>query len=146
MVDIRVTFDDHGLANAFQKKGGEINRQIDKLTGQLVDIAHRWVQGEAPRRTGRLKTSVQKQTYGSRGLVWLSKAIAPYWVFVIEGTRPHMIRARYKKALRIPGYGIFKSARHPGTRANPFVDKAAVKMQGEINREIELFSKWLEDV
>ena len=137
--------DDHGLANAFNRKAGRMGKEFNKLTADLVDIAHLWVQSEAPRKTGKLRSSVKKENYGTRGLIWLSKSIAPHWVFVIEGTRPHIIRAKYKKALKTP-YGAFKSVHHPGTKANPFVDKAAQKMQGDINRRTDIFEKWLTEV
>ena len=43
-----------------------------------------------------------------------------------EGTRPHMIRPRYRKALRFPGFTksgwVFsKWARHPGTAPNRYL-------------------------
>lgn len=146
MVQIDIKFDDHGLERLFAMKAGQMQSQFNKLSADLVDIAHRWVQSEAPRKTGKLKASVQKQNFGSRGLVWLSKGIAPHWIYVVEGTRPHIIRAKYKKALRVPGYGVFKSVSHPGTKANPFVDKAYDRMQGDINHRVNIFERWLTEV
>ena len=147
MVQIDIKMDDHGLADAFKRKAGQMGTEFNKFTIDLVDIAKRWVTDTAPRgKTGKLKASVQGKSYGSRGLIWLSKSIAPHWIFVIEGTRPHIIRAKYKKALKVPGFGVFKSVHHPGTKANPFVDKAAAKMQGDINRRTNAFEKWLTEV
>ena len=145
MVLIQFRYDDHGLADAFYRKSGQIGTEVNKLTSDLTDIAQRWVQSEAPRKTGKLKASIQKETWGSRGLVWIAKGIAPYWIYVVEGTQPHVIRAKYKKALKTP-YGLFKSVNHPGTKANPFVDRAATKMQGDIDRRTSIFEKWLIEV
>jgi hypothetical protein len=147
MVQIDVKVDDHQLASAFFRKGNQVNSEIDKLTVKLTDIAQRWVQNEAPRKTGRLKKAVQKNTYGSRGLVFLSKSIAPYWIFVIDGTRPHDIKPKNGKALFWPGAKHpVKVVHHKGTKANPFVDKAFPKMQGDIERAVSVFQKWLESV
>jgi hypothetical protein len=146
MVEIKVKVDTHRLESAFAKKGAAVNGKIDQLTSQMVDVLQRWIQAEAPRKTGKLKASVQKQTYGSRGLVFLSKAVAPHWVYVIFGTRAHIIRAKHKKALKVPGFGVFKSVQHPGTKANPFVDKGAQRAEGEIQQKINAFEKWLTEV
>lgn len=46
---------------------------------------------------------------------------------VNDGTRPHIIRPRQAKALKfkIGGRTVYaKVVHHPGTRANPFLDKA----------------------
>lgn len=51
----------------------------------------------------------------------------PYFPFVVEGTRPHTITARRPGGrLRFQGRGgvVFRrSVQHPGTRANPFVER-----------------------
>lgn len=51
----------------------------------------------------------------------------PATMFVIRGTRKHIIRPRYRKALRfqIRGRTVFaKIVHHPGTKANDFLTKA----------------------
>ena len=145
-MEIKVKMDTHGLEKAFAKKGAAVNGKINQLTSGIVDVLQLWISNEAPRKTGKLKASVQKQTFGSRGLVFVSKAIAPHAFFVLEGTRPHKIVAKHKKALNVPGFGVFKSVQHPGTKANPFVDKGAAKAQGDIQRKIDAFEKWLTEV
>lgn len=145
MVQIDIKIDDNRLALAFQNKAGQLNIGFKNLTSDLVNIAHRWVQSEAPRKTGRLKTAVQKQNSGTRGMVWLSRGIAHYWIYVVEGTRPHIIRAKNKKALKTP-YGLFKSVKHRGTKANPFVDRSYDMMQGDINQRVNAFERWLTEV
>lgn len=145
-MEIKVKMDTHGLEQAFAKKGAAVNGKINELTSQIVDVLQLWITNEAPRKTGKLKASVKKQTFGSRGLVFVSKAIAPHAFFVLEGTRPHKIVAKHKGALRVPGWGIFKSVQHPGTKANPFVDKGAQAAQGDIQRKINTFEKWLTEV
>ena len=145
-MEINIIVDDHGLEAEFYKKANQVNAEFIRLTKDLTEIAHQWVFSEAPRKTGKLKASVKKETYGTRGLVWISKSIAPYFIYVIEGTRPHIIRAKYKKALKVPGYGIFKSVQHPGTKANPFVDRAFTKMDGKIRERVNIFERWLTEV
>lgn len=146
MVSINIKVDDHGLASAFAKKAGETNAQFNKFSRDLVDIAHRWVQNEAPRKTGKLKASVQKGYTGNGGYVFVSKALCKYADYVIDGTRPHDITPKSKRALNVPGYGVFKKVHHPGTKSNPFVDKAVTAMDGDIERRIAIFEQWLGDV
>lgn len=51
----------------------------------------------------------------------------PATMYVIKGTRPHVIRPRYRKALkfRVQGRTVFaRVVHHPGTKANDFLTKA----------------------
>ena len=145
MVTINIKVDDQGLSRAFAQKASETASQFSKFSHDLVDIAQRWVQNEAPRKTGRLKGAVQKQYSGTGGYVFVSKAMCQYADWVIDGTGPHRIVPKSKKALRTP-YGVFKAVNHPGTKGNPFVDKAASAMEGEINARIARFEQWLGEV
>jgi hypothetical protein len=144
MVELKIEFNDNGLANAFSKKGSETDKQFSELAKGLTDIAHRWVQNEAPRKTGNLKASVKKVQTGTQGLVFISKYQAPYFRYVLDGRGPIIAKG---KALRfvIGGKTIFvKSVK--GAKANPFVDKAMVSMKGEANQRIRMFEKWLGDI
>lgn len=51
----------------------------------------------------------------------------PATMYVIKGTRPHIIRPRYRKALKftVSGSTVFaRVVHHPGTKANDFLTKA----------------------
>lgn len=52
--------------------------------------------------------------------------LVPYAKFVYFGTRPHIIKPKKMKALANKKSGqIFgKSVNHPGTKANPYIEKA----------------------
>jgi HK97 gp10 family phage protein len=60
---------------------------------------------------------------------------APYSRYVEEGTGPHIIKVRNKKVLANRRTGEFfgKTVKHPGTRPNPFMLRAATKSIGRIN-------------
>ncbi len=146
MVQINIKVDEHGLAAAFNKKAGDTKHHFDMFTKELVNIAQKWVQTETPRKTGKLKASIHKEHSGSTGYVWQNNGIAYYGKYVLDGTSPHKIYPKHKKALRVPGFGVFKFVRHPGTKSNPFFDKAFNKMQGDINTEVNAFTKWLGEV
>lgn len=148
MVDVKITVNTGGLEKALVKKASDIKGQSQLLARDLVDIAQRWVQREAPRKTGRLKAAgIEKGYTGSGGWVFASKSRVPYMDFVIDGTRPHDIVPKRAQALSWPGGSHpVKRVRHPGTKSNPFVDRAADKMMGDIDKRILNFEKWLEDV
>lgn len=51
----------------------------------------------------------------------------PATMFVINGTRPHVIRPRYRKVLKftVSGRTVFaRVVHHPGTKKNDFLTKA----------------------
>ena len=62
---------------------------------------------------------------------------------VEEGTKPHIIRAKGKKALYWKGAKHpVKSVRHPGSRAKPFLITAFEKEKEVIMKDLEKVIKW----
>ena len=62
---------------------------------------------------------------------------------VEEGTRPHIIRAKNKKALYWKGAKHpAKSVRHPGSKAKPFLIPAFEKEKEVIMKDLEKIVKW----
>lgn len=58
-----------------------------------------------------------------------------YAIYVHEGTRPHTIVPRFKQALFWEGAAHpVKRVLHPGTRANPFMERVAEKATPDINK------------
>jgi HK97 gp10 family phage protein len=73
---------------------------------------------------GNLRQSIRSFRTGLAKAVVMSGA--NYSVYVHEGTRPHIIRPVRKKGLANIRTGQYfgKIVHHPGTRANPFLQKA----------------------
>ena len=81
----------------------------------------------------RLKASFRrKMTSRLSGEVF---SISPYAGYVHEGTRPHTIEVINKKVLANKRTGQFfgKKVDHPGTRPNPFMQRAVDKCKTQIN-------------
>lgn len=102
-----------GSRNAAEAFAGQVRRRAQEL---------------APVRSGRLRRSIRSTSrLGFRG--WTSRVGSDldYAEFVHDGTRPHLIRPRRARALRFTAGGrvVFaRLVRHPGTRPNPFLDRA----------------------
>lgn len=86
--------------------------------------------GSGP-RAGRMRTSIRYERETSAGSVngaWY--APVPYTGYVLDGTRPHLIEAKAARALRwVENRGngavrFAKSVHHPGTKPNPFPERA----------------------
>ena len=94
-------------------------------------LAKHTVKGVVPWRTGFLTQSFQAQL--EQGLLrWFPTAsYAPYVEF---GTRAHVITAKDKQALYWPGaaHPVY-SVNHPGTQANPFMERIISQSQPEID-------------
>ena len=82
----------------------------------------------APYKTGNLKKDIQvfDERIDSFSISVGNTKLAPYAKFVYFGTRPHVIKPKKMKALANKKSGqIFgKSVNHPGTKANPYIEKA----------------------
>lgn len=110
---------------------GELNVGIKKATILLQGEARK----EAPVKTGFLRNRITSQTMPLKGII---RSRAPYSIFVHEGTRPHIIEVRRKRVLS-DGSNIFGTrVRHPGTKANPFMERAVKKGQNRVDRIFEM--------
>lgn len=81
------------------------------------------LKAEAPMRTGRLRRSMAVRSSGSGAGLW---GLA-YGQMLAGGTRPHEIRPKRGRYLVFERGGRLVFARqvsHPGTRANPFPQRA----------------------
>ena len=97
------------------------NDAIAKLLFRVGSEVVTEAKEEAPYKTGNLQRDIQVFRGISKDTVEIgNSSIASYAAFVHNGTKPHKIRAKRKKALKTP-FGVFKSVNHPGIKANPYL-------------------------
>lgn len=111
----------------------DLRRAIRGASRQELERAGRQVLNRAkvlaPVDTGRLRASGRvefRRLWTLRPQVTISFN-TDYAEYVNDGTRPHIIRPRRARALRftVGGQVVYaRVVRHPGTRANPFLDRA----------------------
>lgn len=114
--------------------GNRLLRAIEtvfRLTGLQL-----WgdIREEAPVATGHLAGSWELAQLST--LTWRIHTSVDYALAVLEGTDPHEIRPSKAKALRFSYDGAMVFARvvhHPGTEANPFVDRAISRTETRID-------------
>jgi len=120
----------------------EIQKFLFRAASEIVSDA----KDIAPYATGNLQADIQVWDDNIENLeveVGNSK-LAPYARFVHEGTKAHVIRPKTKKALKTP-WGPRKKVNHPGTKANPYLQKAVDGYNAE-NALDELGDKINEDI
>ena len=113
-----------------------------KLIERLADVALASAFYGAPWRTGRLAGAIVKEVGSGEAVV---EALAPYAVFVVQGTRPHEIRPVNASVLAFEAGGrmIFTPlVRHPGSKPNPFMERAADDTRSKA--EAVFTNLWLE--
>jgi hypothetical protein len=79
----------------------------------------------APYKTGNLESDIQvwDDNISNLEIEIGNSKLAPYARYVHDGTKPHEIRPKNKKALKTP-FGPRKKVNHPGTKANPYLQNA----------------------
>jgi hypothetical protein len=117
-----------------------------KALAQTAVAVERYVELEAGKhtKTGALFQSVRKRQVGAAWVIDHDLQRAPHAVFVHWGTRPHIIRPKNKKALRWPAGGAFafaKKVRHPGTKADPWMVRAAALAPAVFRARVEALVK-----
>ncbi|GGZ23254.1 hypothetical protein GCM10010387_15460 [Streptomyces inusitatus] len=118
---VSVTIDQGAIARALRLRSGIPARRLAARTERTA----RFAEQEAPGSMGSLITSTVED--GPDGLQGVITSTHYATRFVLDGTRPHLIRPRRKRALRfeVGGRVVFAAlVRHPGTRANNFLLRA----------------------
>ncbi|WP_327345999.1 hypothetical protein [Streptomyces europaeiscabiei] len=120
-MSVEVRIDQGRLSRLLRIRGGRVERKLRERTERVARIAER----EAPGSMGRyISWKVENGPNGLQGVIVCDHHAVR---FVLDGTRPHIIRPRRAKALRfdVGGETVFASVvRHPGTRPNNFMGRA----------------------
>lgn len=129
------------IRELFRKYPSKVAGGVQKAIQRSILIIESRAKREAPvnKQTGggNLRQSIKSSMRGkASGEVSVG---AEYAVYVHEGTRPHEIRPVYKKALANTRTGQFfgRLVMHPGTKANPFLERAVQQSEGDVNREFD---------
>lgn len=112
----------------------ELSKAINKSVLTIESKAKKEAPVNKQAGGGNLRQSIKASMVGvTRGKVEVG---AKYGIFVHEGTRPHIIRRKNKKVLANQRTNqVFGTvAHHPGTRANPFLQKAINKSKNDITK------------
>lgn len=121
---------------------GPVDRFLD-LAGEMIRTS---AVTEAPVRTGDLRGDItvfpKKKGEVSVG----NSALIDYAKYVYYGTKPHMIAPKKKKALKTP-FGVFKKVQHPGTKANPYLERAfeSIVSSGRLESLLGSFATEMEE-
>lgn len=123
-----------------------VNRAAEQAARDELRVFARQVENRAkilaPVDTGRLRSSIRSSqgTVGGNPSARIESNV-DYAAMVHDGTRPHVIRPRRKRALRfqVGGRIVFATrVNHPGTRPRPFLTRAlfdVARQRGSTVRE-----------
>ena len=125
-----------------EKLSGPIRQ---KLIERLADVAWAHAFWNTPRKTGKLASTIVKQVGDGEAAI---EVLAPYAMYVVKGTRPHVIRPVTASVLAFQsasGKMVFtRLVNHPGTKPNPWLKQAAEHARSKAE---ETFAElWLEMV
>jgi len=133
------------LSTKFSQAPIKTYYELDKAVKRAALVAVDAIKDETPigkTRGGTLKRGIRAE-FGDLTAT-ISPHNAPYAIFVHEGTSPHIIRPKNKKALFWKGAKHpVRLVRHPGTRANPFFENGLESARTDIE---DIFAKSVEDI
>lgn len=119
-----------------RKMPAEMTKQLDIAVKKSIALVQNTTFKEAPVNKqgggGNLRQSIRSDITGvARGRLEVG---SEYGIYVHEGTRPHIIEAKNKKALANVRMGQFfgKRVNHRGTAPNPFLQRAVDQSGNEI--------------
>jgi hypothetical protein len=122
-----------GQTEVLRSPGGPVAKHLLRLG----NLTQRYAREQAGKRTGRLAASIKVQlTAKATGLAVKVGSDNKIAYLHHEGSRPHIIRAKNVAYLRFYSHGklrFAKSVRHPGTRANPYLQRSMALAIGRIH-------------
>jgi hypothetical protein len=111
------------FGDVVQKLSGPLRQ---KLIERLADVAWAHAFWNAPKRTGKLASTIVKEVSDCKASI---NVLAPYAMYLVKGTRPHIIRPVNASVLAfqsVSGKMVFaRLVHHPGTKPNPWMQQAA---------------------
>ena len=119
----------------------DVQKVLKKSGFNIEARAKRNITNNGSVKTGHLRRGITTDVGNMEVTVHTSNI--KYARGVEEGTRPHIIKAKNKKALYWKGAKHpVKSVRHPGSRAKPFLIPAFEKEKEVIMKDLEKIVKW----
>lgn len=107
----------------------DIEKVIDKILGHFTFLLQKEI-------IKRIPLSFRNRIVVSReGAAWIVGSNSEIFRYYIQGTKPHIIRPKFKKALSFKwpsapmppnsptGSFVFKEVKHPGTKGNNVIDE-----------------------
>ncbi|XVV34944.1 hypothetical protein ACQPXT_13245 [Streptomyces sp. CA-100214] len=121
MTTVEVRLNQNALRRLLRSRTRAARRKMEQRTERTANIARDLAPGTMGDFVG---WRVEEGPGGLQGVITCDHPAVRY---VLDGTRPHLIRPRRAKALRfeVGGRVVFaKLVRHPGTEANNFLAEA----------------------
>lgn len=131
------------LRAAFMKAPQEVDKHLQTATKESGKFILATEKEEVPIKTGALRRSI---TMDYRPIAVSIYPAVNYALPVHEGQKPHVITPKTKKVLRfrVGGKLVYvRKVNHPGSKANPFVERTVTKSEGKVNG---FFDKALEEI
>lgn len=119
-----------------RKLPGIVDKTKRDAMQRAVLVVEAQAKREAPVRTGNLRRTITSRVErgGDRGVIGTN---ATYARAVHDGSRPHLIRPRQAKALYWKGARHpVRVVNHPGSRGNPFFERAIQASRAQVAREL----------
>lgn len=136
MASVRFLVKTELAERAFSGASAALPVRMGLLARSLEELVTASVRQEAPRRTGELARNIKGYVTPAGSVFAVEVRVegqrAEVVPFILEGTRAHTIRAR-GQALRfqVGGETLYRQAvQHPGTGANPFVERGVAQAMG----------------
>ena len=129
------------LKDASENIRSDIQKVLKKSGFNIESKAKLNITNNGSVKTGHLRRGITTDVGNMEVTVHTSNI--KYARGVEEGTRPHTIKAKNKKALYWKGAKHpVKSVRHPGSKAKPFLIPAFEKEKEVLIRDLEKIIKW----
>lgn len=141
-IPFEIGVDTSAFGDDLERAQSFVDREMDNAMGLALEVVVTEAKLRVPDKTGILKGSIQSLpptgSFVGDTLEGVVAAGAPHALSAEDGTVPHVIRPKFRKALQFPmaggkdGFGYAKKVNHPGTEAQPFLRPALEAKADEV--------------
>lgn len=140
---LNIEIQKESLMSSISEKINGIEPMLTDTIGAILEVFEDRAKAYAPYKSGALSDSITTEFKGFEGTVY---SPLEYFVYVIEGTKPHTIEAVNAKALWWEGaLHPVKKVHHPGTKPNDFMAMAFMDGMFDAEDLIDKLGEWLVD-
>lgn len=143
MVLIELKFEGKVFLEHLQRKFDEVPDKLSEVVNESALGAQDILADNAPRKWGTLAGSHRPESRGMfERVIFPDEGIAPYALFVVLGTKPHVIEGDpylYWPGAKHP----VRRVNHPGTKPNNYIKESVPEIQSKVEAELDDFKQWL---
>lgn len=142
---MEIVINTQGLESKIKNKSNQLGPRMVRLLNDSARDVERHTKREAPRITGKLKSSITHSLYGTGAIVFANEGIAPYVDYVVDERRGFCAKNAQYLHFFYKGNEVFTKC-VKASKPNPFFERGYTAALPDVNMRCNEFINWASDL